>query len=129
MFFHIDNADSIPCPFEQSWNFEKSRQPAKFCQPEAFQHCSSSSTFELSYNNRCPNNQSKTYFKGKRSSFFKYVSFSLNVQLDVRATCFARFTDGNVNYVVARSIDQQRFVCFVSYHVLQNLRQKSNLFI
>lgn len=34
--------------------------------------------------------------------------------IDVRATCFARFTDGNVNYIVARSIDRRRFVCFVS---------------
>ncbi|CAF0992855.1 unnamed protein product [Rotaria sordida] len=82
------NADSIPCPFEQTWYFEKNHQISKFCQPKAFHHCSSSNTFELSYNNRCQTNQ------------------------NVRATCFARFTDGNTNYIAARSVDRQRFICF-----------------
>ncbi|CAF3361702.1 unnamed protein product [Rotaria sp. Silwood1] len=83
-----DNADSIPCPLEQSWYFEKNYHISKICQPKAFHHCFSSNTFELSYNNRCQTNQ------------------------NVRATCFARFTDGNINYIVARSVDRQRFICF-----------------
>ncbi|CAF1586394.1 unnamed protein product, partial [Adineta ricciae] len=83
-----DNAESTSCPFEQSWYFDKNRQLSTSCQPKAFQHCSSSNTFQLTYNSRCAANQ------------------------NVRATCFAQFTDGNVNYVVARSLDRQRFVCF-----------------
>ncbi|CAF1572013.1 unnamed protein product, partial [Adineta ricciae] len=83
-----DNAESTSCPFEQSWYFDKNRQLLTSCQPKAFQHCSSSNTFQLTYNSRCAANQ------------------------NVRATCFAQFTDGNINYVVARSLDRQRFVCF-----------------
>lgn len=83
-----DNAESIPCPFEQSWFFEKDRQISHVCQAKAFHQCSIPNTFQLSYNNRCENDQ------------------------DVRATCLARFTDGNINYVVARSVNQQKFVCF-----------------
>ncbi|CAF1243594.1 unnamed protein product [Adineta steineri] len=83
-----DNAESTPCPFEQSWYFEKNHQLSTSCQLKSFQHCFSSNTFQLTYNNRCPTNQ------------------------NVQATCFAHFTDGIINYVVARSIDRQRFVCF-----------------
>ncbi|CAF1467595.1 unnamed protein product [Rotaria magnacalcarata] len=83
-----ENPESIPCPFDQSWHFEKTRQVSKVCHPKAFQHCLSSNTFEVSYNNQCQTNK------------------------NLRATCFARFTDGNINYVVARSNDRKRFVCF-----------------
>lgn len=63
ILFYLDNAESIPCPFEQSWHFEKNRQASKVCQPKAFQHCSSSSTFEVSYNNRCQTNQSMSLYR------------------------------------------------------------------
>jgi hypothetical protein len=61
VLFYVDNAESISCPFEQSWYFEKDRQT--FCQPKAFHHCSSSDTFQLSYNNRCQTNQGERDFK------------------------------------------------------------------
>ncbi len=90
--FDVDNAESIPCPMEQSWYFEEDRQISTFCQPKAFDHCSSSNTFQLTYNHQCQTNQGET---------------------DIKASCFARFTDGNINYIAARSMDRQRFVCFV----------------
>jgi len=83
-----DDAQSISCPFEQSWIFEQTRSSISTCQPKAFHHCSIMDTFQLSFNNRCPTNR------------------------DTRATCLARFTDGNINYIVARSEDRSRFVCF-----------------
>jgi hypothetical protein len=57
VLLYVDNAESISCPFEQSWYFEKDRQLSTSCYPKAFQHCFSSNTFQLSYNNRCPTNQ------------------------------------------------------------------------
>jgi hypothetical protein len=66
---YVDNAQSISCPFEQSWYFEKDRQMSTFCQPKAFHHCSSSDTFQLSYNNRCQTNQGKTDFEKKNFLF------------------------------------------------------------
>jgi hypothetical protein len=53
-FLYIDNAESIPCPFDQSWYFKKSHQT---CQPKAFHNCFSTDTFQISYNNRCESNQ------------------------------------------------------------------------
>jgi hypothetical protein len=52
--FIIDNAESIPCPFDQSWYFKKDPQ---ICQPKAFHNCFSIDTFQVSYNNRCQSNQ------------------------------------------------------------------------
>jgi hypothetical protein len=46
-------------------------------------------------------------FRREKKRFFVWI--------DVRVTCLARFTDGNINYIVARSNDRQRFVCFVSF--------------
>ncbi len=54
VFFYIDNAESISCPFDQSWYFKKAR---RICQPKAFHHCFSTDTFQISYNNRCQSNQ------------------------------------------------------------------------
>jgi hypothetical protein len=60
--FNIDNAESIPCPLEQSWYFEKDRIPSTYCHPKAFHHCSTSNTFQLSYNNRCETNRGERRF-------------------------------------------------------------------
>lgn len=54
LLFHIDNAESISCPFDQSWFFKKDRQ---ICQPKAFHNCFSTDTFQISYNNQCESNQ------------------------------------------------------------------------
>ncbi|CAF1311844.1 unnamed protein product [Adineta steineri] len=83
-----DNAQSIPCPFDQSWHFKKEHQMLSLCQPKAFHNCFSIDTFQLSYNNRCQSYQDET------------------------ATCFAQFSDGNTNYIISRSVNQQRFICF-----------------
>ena len=56
-FIHLDQAESIPCPLDRVWSFEQNRPTLSPCQPKAFHPCSSSHTFQLSYNNRCPNNQ------------------------------------------------------------------------
>jgi hypothetical protein len=52
--FNIDNAESISCPFDQSWYFKKNQQ---ICQPKSFQNCFSKDTFHISYNNRCQSNE------------------------------------------------------------------------
>ena len=65
--FYVDNGESIACPFEQSWHFEKDRQIAQFCQPKAFHHCFASDTFQLAYNNRCQTNQGEIF---NRKEFF-----------------------------------------------------------
>jgi hypothetical protein len=57
--FDVDNAESIPCPFDQPWYFKKDRQLSSLCQPKAFHNCFSSNTFQLSYNNRCQTNQGR----------------------------------------------------------------------
>ena len=46
--------------------------------------------------------------------FYNKQSNDYILMIDTRATCLARFTDGNINYIVARSEDRARFVCFVS---------------
>jgi hypothetical protein len=51
---YIDNAESISCPFDQSWYFKKTHQ---ICQPKAFHNCFSKDTFQISYNNRCQSHQ------------------------------------------------------------------------
>ncbi|CAF2146709.1 unnamed protein product [Rotaria magnacalcarata] len=83
-----DNAESIPCPLDQSWYFKKSRRLSSLCQPKAFHNCFSINTFQISYNNQCRSNT------------------------DEIATCFAQFSDGNMNYIISRSLNQQRFICF-----------------
>ncbi|UJR09900.1 hypothetical protein I4U23_014122 [Adineta vaga] len=98
-----NNAESIPCPLNESWYFQKDHQLSSFCQPKAFHHCLSTDTFQLSYNNRCQSKQ------------------------DMISTCFAQFSDGNMNYIISRSVQSQKFICF-SYiktksadeHVLPN---------
>jgi hypothetical protein len=90
LLLFIDNAESIPCPFDQSWYFKKDHQ---ICQPKAFHNCFSTDTFQILYNNRC---QYKHYFK-----------------LDTIARCFAQFSDGNMNYIISRNVNQEKFICFV----------------
>ena len=57
VLFNLENAESIPCPLEQSWYFQRDRLSSSSCQARAFHHCASSNTFQLSYNNRCETNQ------------------------------------------------------------------------
>ncbi|CAF1021880.1 unnamed protein product [Rotaria sordida] len=83
-----DNAESISCPFDQSWYFKKNRQISSSCQPKAFHNCLSINTFQILYNNRCQSHK------------------------DIIAICFAQFSDGNMNYIISRSLNQQRFICF-----------------
>lgn len=72
IYLNIDNAEPISCPFEQSWLFEKDQAISTYCQPKAFHHCSSSNTFQLSYNNRCQTNQGKIYHSFSRRKKKKY---------------------------------------------------------
>lgn len=103
---YIDHAQSIPCPFDQSWYFKKTHQ---ICQPRAFDHCSTTDTFQISYQNQCEINQSE-YFS------FDYQFVLVGFSIDLLATCFAQFADGNRQYFISRSIDQKKFICFVNIH-------------
>lgn len=60
-FLCSDQAESIPCPLHRIWSFEQNRQTLSPCQPKAFHPCSSSHSFQLSYNNRCPINQGESH--------------------------------------------------------------------
>ncbi|CAF4240271.1 unnamed protein product, partial [Rotaria sp. Silwood2] len=99
--YRENNAEPIPCPFDQSWHFKKNRQISSLCQPKAFHNCLSLNTFQISYNNRCQSNK------------------------DVIAICFAQFSDGNMNYIISRSLNQQRFICF-SYTKIK-INEKNSL--
>jgi hypothetical protein len=37
------------------------------------------------------------------------------LKLDTIAACFAQFSDGNMNYIISRSVDQDKFICFVNF--------------
>lgn len=43
-------------------------------------------------------------------SFLEYIC----LKIDVIATCFAQFSDGNINYMISRSVNQEKFICFVN---------------
>jgi hypothetical protein len=43
-------------------------------------------------------------------------------KIDVIATCFAQFFDGNMNYIISRSINREKFICFVSLIYLKKKR-------
>ena len=38
-------------------------------------------------------------------------------QIDLVAKCFAQFSDGNMNYIISRSVNQTKFICFVSFYL------------
>lgn len=44
------------------------------------------------------------------------ISFEITFcyKIDEIATCFAQFSDGNMNYIISRSLNKQKFICFVS---------------
>lgn len=110
--FFLDHAQSIPCPFDQSWYFKRTHQ---ICQPKAFDHCSTIETFRISYHEQCQINQGRFSFIHRSS---KHISI-----LDFLATCFAQFSDGNRHYIISRTIDQKRFICFVSVHLFERERK------
>ncbi|CAF1241164.1 unnamed protein product [Rotaria sp. Silwood1] len=96
-----DNAEPIPCPFDQIWYFKKSHQISSLCQPKAFHNCLSLNTFQILYNNRCQSNK------------------------DITAICIAQFSDGNMNYIISRNLNQRKFICF-SY-TKTKINEKSSL--
>ena len=63
----------------------------------------------------CPTTTDVQSIKVNRTRFARHIQRNrlLLRAIDVMATCFARFTDGNINYIITRRANPRKFLCFV----------------
>ncbi|CAF1013081.1 unnamed protein product [Didymodactylos carnosus] len=82
-----ENFQAIECPIHELWKLKRVNENSLECTPKSFHNCLPSNSFRLTYN-KC------------------------SIDKDVTAKCMAIWSDGPNNYVVARSSNRKKFICF-----------------